>query len=137
MFTLGQAAKAAGVSKTTISKAIATGRISAGRNDKGVYQIQPAELFRVYTKTGEPDGTRNRDKTPTGGQTVDPEMMTENASLKAKVDGLEAMINQLREQASDLKEQRDGWQKQAEGSQRLLADQRPQRRGWFGLGKAS
>lgn len=133
MFTLGQAAKAAGVSKTTLSKAIANGRLSAGRDDKGVYQIQPAELFRVYTKTGEPDGTRNRDKTPIGGQVAAPEVIAENAVLKAKVDGLEAMISQLRDQANDLKEQRDEWATQAKQATRLLADQRPVRRGWFGL----
>ena len=47
-FTLGEAAKQAGVSKPTLSKAIKTGRLSAERQPDGSYRIQPAELFRVY-----------------------------------------------------------------------------------------
>src|SRR5215212_10784457 len=45
-FTLGEAAKQAGVSKPTLSKAIKTGRISAEKQPNGSYRIQPAELFR-------------------------------------------------------------------------------------------
>jgi excisionase family DNA binding protein len=48
MLTLGQAAKETGVSKPTISKAISKGRISATKNEKGEYDIDPAELFRVF-----------------------------------------------------------------------------------------
>src|SRR3954454_21274280 len=47
-FTLGEAAKQAGVSKPTLSKAIKTGRISAEKQPDGSYRIQPVELFRVY-----------------------------------------------------------------------------------------
>lgn len=132
MFTLGQAAKAASKSKTTISKAVANGRISATRDDKGHYQIQPAELFRVYPATSPIDSKGGRDKTPRE-QAVD----TPNTpALQAQIDGLKAQVDLMRESIEDLKEQREGWQKQAEASQRLLADHRP-KRGWFGLGKAS
>jgi excisionase family DNA binding protein len=47
-FTLGEAAKQAGVSKPTLSKAIKTGRLSAESQPDGSYRIQPVELFRVY-----------------------------------------------------------------------------------------
>jgi excisionase family DNA binding protein len=47
-FTLGEAAKQAGVSKPTLSKAISSGRLSAEKQPDGSYRIQPAELFRVY-----------------------------------------------------------------------------------------
>lgn len=47
-FTLGQAATEVGRSKAALSKAIADGRLSASRNAKGWYQIDAAELFRVY-----------------------------------------------------------------------------------------
>ena len=47
-FTLGVAAKQAGISKPTLSKAIKSGRISAEKQPDGSYRIQPAELFRVY-----------------------------------------------------------------------------------------
>jgi DNA-binding transcriptional regulator GbsR (MarR family) len=46
--TLGEAAKATGKSKPTISKYIKNGKISyVSKDDKG-YQIDPAELFRVF-----------------------------------------------------------------------------------------
>src|SRR3954447_24895228 len=46
--SLRSAAVQAGVSKTTIVRAIRAGRLSAPRNDDGGYAIDPAELFRVY-----------------------------------------------------------------------------------------
>lgn len=46
--TLGQAAKAAGVSRTAIQHSIANGRLSAAKDDLGRWQIDPAELHRVY-----------------------------------------------------------------------------------------
>ncbi len=46
--TLGQAAKEVGISKPSLSAAIKNGRISAYKNESGSYEIDPAELFRVY-----------------------------------------------------------------------------------------
>ena len=51
--TLGEAEKEVGVTKSTISRAIKDGRMSANRNENGHYQIDPAELFRVYPPTRE------------------------------------------------------------------------------------
>lgn len=48
MLTLGKAALETGKSKSTIAHAIKRGRMSASIDDKGQYQIDPAELFRVY-----------------------------------------------------------------------------------------
>src|SRR3954469_14369338 len=47
-FGLRQAAQEAGTSKSTILRAIQSGRLSATRTDDGGYSIEPAELFRVY-----------------------------------------------------------------------------------------
>lgn len=47
-YTIGQAAKATGKSKSTISKAIKKGRISATQNEIGNYNIDPSELHRIY-----------------------------------------------------------------------------------------
>lgn len=46
--TLGQAAKEVGISKPSLSAAIKNGRLSAAKNESGSYEIDPAELFRVY-----------------------------------------------------------------------------------------
>lgn len=48
LLTLGQAAKTTGKQKSTILNAIKTGRLSATRDDLNQWQIDPAELFRVY-----------------------------------------------------------------------------------------
>lgn len=56
MYTLLEAAKATGRNKTTVLRAIKSGKISATRTDAGNYQIDPAELHRVYTPaTAQPD----------------------------------------------------------------------------------
>lgn len=47
-FTLNKAAKACQKSKSAILEAIRNGRLSASRDDKNQWQIQPVELFRVY-----------------------------------------------------------------------------------------
>jgi hypothetical protein len=50
-FTLNQAAKACNKSKSAILDAIRSGRLSASRDDKNQWQIEPSELFRVYQPT--------------------------------------------------------------------------------------
>lgn len=48
VLTLNQAAKAAKKSKSTIQYALKTGRLSGFKDERGNYQIDTAELFRVY-----------------------------------------------------------------------------------------
>lgn len=139
MLTMGQAAKEARTSKATISRAIAAGRLSATRNDKGGWDIDPAELFRVFPRnpvTGSGNGGVQQTVTPSKAHSATPETAIENAALKAEIEGLRAMVQQLREQTDDLKQQRDGWQDQAKTAQRVLSDMRP-KRGLFGFLKAS
>lgn len=49
MLSLTEAAKATGLTRPGLLKAIQSGRISATKNDQGNWQIDPSELFRVYT----------------------------------------------------------------------------------------
>ena len=46
--TLNTAAKLSGRAKSTISKAIKDGRLSATKNDKGGFEIDGSELARVF-----------------------------------------------------------------------------------------
>jgi len=46
--SLGEAAKAAGIAKGTVSKALKSGRLSYASKSTAGYQIDPAELFRVF-----------------------------------------------------------------------------------------
>ncbi len=49
-FTLSRAAKEASVSKSTLSKALSTGRLSGDRQEDGSFRIEASELFRVFPK---------------------------------------------------------------------------------------
>ncbi len=49
-WSVSRAARETGLSKSTISRAIKSGRISATRQHDGSYLIEPAELFRVYPR---------------------------------------------------------------------------------------
>ena len=60
-FSLGQAAKETGKSKSVIYNALKSGRLSGRHNDKGEWEIDPAELFRVFSPQNgqEPRSERN------------------------------------------------------------------------------
>ena len=49
--TLNQAAKDCGRAKSTISKAIKTGKLSHEKGDKGAFLIDQSELHRVFPPT--------------------------------------------------------------------------------------
>lgn len=129
--SLRQAAQQAGVSKSTILRAIQKGRVSSTRTDDGGHAIDPAELARVY-----PGATTQRTGTDAMGQDAPATATDETPALRAEIDGLKAQLALMRDQLDDVKTQRDEWAGQAKQATRLLADQRPARRGWFGLGKA-
>lgn len=50
--SLNKAAKEAGVAKATLLEALKSGRVSASKSEKGHWEIDPSELFRVFPKTG-------------------------------------------------------------------------------------
>lgn len=55
--TLNSAAKAVNRAKATLLKAIKTGRLSAAKDDHGVWMIEPVELYRVYPVGSQPADT--------------------------------------------------------------------------------
>lgn len=70
-YSLKQAAEAVGKSKPTILRAIQTGRISAKKNEFGAWEIDPAELHRVYDgakafhqRSSSHNGTRTTPQSP-------------------------------------------------------------------------
>lgn len=92
--SLSQAAKASGRSKSTIGRAIKSGRLSATRNDDETFSIDPAELFRAFPKAGpaEPE--------PMGG--TDAAKRAEINTLRAELEAERA----LRAAAETLAEDR-------------------------------
>jgi hypothetical protein len=90
--TLCQAAKATGRTKATIQEAIKKGRISARKNDLGRYEIDPAELHRVYPIPA-PEQTA-----PTA---------VEVAEFKGRIETLQAVIRGLEQTLAQVEGERD------------------------------
>lgn len=93
--TLNQAAKAAKKAKATLLEAIKSGRMSAPKDELGRYQIDPAELFRVYppdqSETSPDDRKRPREET------------SETSILRATVDHLRELIRQIEGERDNLR----------------------------------
>ena len=83
MLSLGQAARAANTSKTTIGRAIKSGRLSATRRDDGGYAIDPSELARVFCVTPD-DG--HVPVTVERGETPDATPVTDDLALEGADD---------------------------------------------------
>ena len=114
--TLNQAAKVAHKSKAAILEAIRSGRLSAKRNELGQWEIDPAELFRVYPQNQSKTGTENRDQPPEENHPT-PILLEKIASFEERLRATEAERErerrQLESQLDDLKTDRDHWRQQA------------------------
>lgn len=137
--TLGQAAKAAKRSKGTLSKALTSGHISAQKDEKGRWQIDPSELSRWMDANPFPNGTENREatqeKTPdSGALEVEVKMLREQLEVLGSERDRER--GQLVDQIEDLRARLDGAEAERARLNALLTDQRERpdahaRRGWL------
>ena len=91
--TLAEAAEATGLNRSTILRAVKSGKIS-GSKSNGIWHVEPAELFRVF----EPAQAK-------------PEAVPQLAQTQAHTD---ALIAELRAQLAEVRQQRDAWQGIAE-----------------------
>jgi DNA-binding MurR/RpiR family transcriptional regulator len=100
MLSLSEAAKTAGVSKSTIWRACKAGRVCFKRTDIGEFQIDAAELHRVFPfhATGE-NGKMNHHATGVA--------QTETAFLEARITALKDMAELMREHLEDVRKDRD------------------------------
>ena len=150
LLSLGQAAKLTGTSKTTLTRAIRAGRLSATRCDGGSYLIDPAELSRVYTVTPATPET----VAATGGvvhrATVErdpnapPDMTARLAALDAEVRLLRELLDEVKANRDELRADRDGLRTDRDSLREQLllltdqraapADERPAWRRLFGWG---
>jgi hypothetical protein len=92
--TLGQAAKHAGRAKGTMSKALTNGQISAEKDDKGRWQVDPSELQRWMDANPLLNTSKNQDTTPVETQenpNGNSALSTEVKMLREQMDKLEAL----------------------------------------------
>jgi len=118
--SIGQAAKLSGRSKSTISRAIKSGRLSAKR-DGDRYLIDPSELTRVFGATVAQQSQQND---------TQPQSATPYGPSK---DALETEIRMLREMLDRERETVDDLRQRLTQTQSLIEDHRaePPRRRWF------
>lgn len=126
MYSLTEAAQAAGKSKSTVLRAIKKGKISATKDGNGQYQIEPVELFRAYpdatddalrdAPNGAPrtthDAPRNADDAP------------EINALQAEVKGLQGQVDLLTSERDDLRGRLDTESEERRKLTMMLTDQR-------------
>ncbi|KAB2910237.1 MAG: hypothetical protein F9K29_25255 [Hyphomicrobiaceae bacterium] len=116
LLSAGQAAKAAGVTTPTISKAIKKGRLSFVERTANGYLIDPAELFRVFPPVAKKEA---ESLAPLGLET--PSETPAMVELRVGNARLEAELAAMKMLADELRQDRDEWRKQAQTL--LLVDQ--------------
>jgi len=111
--SMGQAAKEAGVSKTSISRAINSGRLSASKVDGIGYQIDPSELFRVFPRNRNAYSKKEQSVTHNVTDEVAPSNPLEFLRLEIENLALKREVSLLTERVDDLRKERDDWKAQA------------------------
>lgn len=99
-YTLGTAAKATGKSKSTIHRAIKSGRISATCDIGGVYRIDPAELHRIFSPVPQNGSLQHQltpDATPHETQMLWRELELLNEERERERTQMQATISDLRQ----------------------------------------
>jgi hypothetical protein len=111
-FSIGQAAIETGKPKSTISRAIKTGRLSATKNGNR-YDIDAAELFRVFPPN-----------------VAQPQKQNDTQPSK-NTNATDIEIRMLREMLDREREAVDDMRTRLTRAEMLLTDQRPKPRRWW------
>jgi hypothetical protein len=129
-YSLGEAAAAAGINKSSVLRAIRRGAISADKDPAtGQWSIEPAELHRVYPAA---NGAGAAQPSSAAGASA------RNAVLEAELSGLRARLDDALATVADLRARLDSAEAERraerERNAALLTDQRAPR-GWFRWGR--
>lgn len=118
-----RAAELTGKSKSTIQRAMNSGKISYELDNNGRRVIDVSELERAFGLKQETQTTSH--KTSIEQELEKASFLLEKERLQMRVKMLEEQLYSAEQNISDLKEQRDKWQKQAD--QVLLTSQHAQK----------
>lgn len=136
-YSLSEAAKATGKNKTTIQRAIKSGKISAHKGDGGSYEIDPAELHRIFPPYVAQRDAQHHQSNDTQQGEIAPnnnglnrvvELEKELAVARERANGLEAQKDQMADTINDLRKRLDSSESRVTA---LLADNRPKRSSWW------
>ncbi|GHG37980.1 hypothetical protein [Paracoccus aerius] len=104
-WSISRAARETGLSKSTISRAIKSGRISAARQHDGSYLIEPVELFRVYPRNNaQPPSDARHDEVRNPLKEASATASNEIELLKLKLAMTEELLVQERENSKRQQE---------------------------------
>lgn len=121
-----RAAKEVGKSTPTITRAIKKGKLSAIKNENGGYEIDPAELFRVYppvkTKGNTVKGNENGNVTNNETHNVTSVLEVEIKFLREKVDDKDIQLKEKTEFIENLSKKLDKAQDTIERQTYLIED---------------
>lgn len=140
LLSASQAAKQVGKSVPTVTRAIKNGKLSATKADNGGYQIDPAELFRVWPAVSSSALPEKGNATVKMLHHETPKSNGATGALEAEVKALRQRLEDHQAMLADLREDRDHWRDQAKAQTVLLTNrtQPPEaaegnRRGLFGF----
>ena len=105
--TLAEASAQVGVNRSTILRAVKSGKISGTRDDAGVWHVEPAELFRVF-EPAQPEAE------------AEPQHALADAlvaELRARLEDMRLTVGDVRrdrdQRIADLARERDEWREEA------------------------
>ena len=101
MLTLTEAAEQTSKSKSTLTRAIKSGKLSATKNEHGDYRIDPAELFRVYKKVVNYNDSLNEEYT---GPVVVSDLVKMLAAKDKEIAQVRAEMEEVREHIDDTEQ---------------------------------
>ena len=112
-YSLAEAAKATGTNKTTILRAIKSGKISGERDEHGNWRIEPAEVHRVYAPVAPADA-----KTATQHDAMADTLVAElRATIAAERRDKDDLRRDKDAVIADLRSDRDHWREAHERAQ--------------------
>jgi len=120
--------RAAGRTKSTIHRAIKTGRLSASRTQDGGYSIDPAELARVYPSL--------RSNGQSNGQRDDTQRLGDRGATGVERREIALLREQLADRDETIRDLRARLDSEVDERRRLLSlltapERRPWWRRWF------
>jgi hypothetical protein len=114
-YSLAQAAQACGVNRSTVLRAIKSGRITGTKDELGQWHVEPVELHRIFAPA---------EATPKAV----PQHAQPDAELRLRAELAEQRLSDLKTALDDMRGQRDHWQEIA--SRLVLADSSRSRPWW-------
>jgi hypothetical protein len=120
-YTLSKAAEISGKGKSTIHRAIKSGKISAKRHEDGSYSIDASELHRVFPRNPSEPTPRDNPEPPSEPPAVELEVLRMKATM------LEEQLGRERDTVEDLRRRLDRAEERVLALSAPLTPREPQR----------